>query len=365
MKAAELLDLQIKSRGGAAAVVEANVPTARRLDFAIVADLPAPEDAFDDELVEGLIGRSAMAVMYGDSNSGKTFLVIEISARLSLAEPVLGKRTPGGAVLYLATEAPQSVQMRAKVWERHNGVSLDRVVIVRSPINLFDGAADTEAVVALVAQVEQMLGEQVVLIVGDTLSRMSAGANENSGEDMGVVIRNADAIRAATGATFLWVHHTGKDAAKGMRGWSGMRAAIDTELEVTADDATGLRALEVTKQRDLPGKGTRIGFRLEAVAIGRNRWGEERTSCIVAPSDAPAARVRAKRVSEIAGAITELLSQHGAGILKGRIVKHFEGRYHHSAVYREIKAMTEDGRLIESTGVVALPGRPAVGGGAE
>jgi hypothetical protein len=70
-------------------------------------------------------------------------------------------------------------------------------------------------------------------------------------------------------------------------------------------------------------------------------------------------------VSEIAGAVVELLTQHGAGMLKGRIVAHFDGRYNHSGVYRELKAMVEDGRLIESVGVLALPGKPVLIRGAE
>lgn len=336
----------------------------RRLDFDLVARMPPPPTEFDDELVEGLIGRAAMAVLYGDSNSGKTFLAVDIAGAVSMEMPTLGRRTVGGAVVYLATEAPESVVMRLKAWERRHGLSLPHVAVVKSPINLFDSAADVDAVVELVARVSAATGRKVALVIGDTLARISAGANENSGEDMGVVIRNAEAIRKATSAAFLWVHHTGKDAAKGMRGWSGMRAAIDTELEVTADEASGQRVVEVTKQRDLPGKGTRLGFRLDVVPLGANRWGTERSTCVVVPTDAPAPRARGKRVSEISGAVVELLTTNGAGMLKGRIVKHFDGRYVSSAVYRELKAMTEDGRLIEAGGIVALPGKPNVGGGA-
>jgi hypothetical protein len=173
---------------------------------------------------------------------------------------------------------------------------------------------------------------------------------------MGVVLNNADAIRASTGATFLWIHHCGKDQARGMRGWSGMRAAIDTEIEVTVDEVTGLRTAEVTKQRDLPGKGERIGFRLEPVHLGFNRWGSPRGSCVVVAADAPAKIARGKRPSEIAGAIVEVLTQHGTGMLKGAMAKHFDGRYTRSAVYRELQKMVSDGRLIEVAGVVAMPG---------
>lgn len=332
----------------------------RALEFEIASSIPLEDATFDDELVEGVIGRIAMAVLYGDSNSGKTFLAVDLGARVSLADAWLGNRTSGGVVVYLATEAVESVRMRLRGWQRQHGQHLDRFVIVKSPVNLFDGRADTDAVIALVDRIGRQLG-QVVLIVGDTLARISAGANENSGEDMGVVLRHADAIRQATGAAFLWVHHSGKDQARGMRGWSGMRAAIDTELEVTADEATGLRALEITKQRDLPGKGRRIGFRLEPLHLGVNRWGTPRTTCVVVGADAPEKRERGKRTSEIAGAIAELLTTHGTGMLKGALVRHFEGRYHHSGVYREIKAMLDDGRLVNVGNVLALPGKPKKG----
>ena len=135
--------------------------------------------------------------------------------------------------------------------------------------------------ISLVGEIETEHGIKVALIIGDTLARLVVGANENAGEDMGVVVRNIDAIRASTGAAFLVIHHTGKDAAKGMRGWSGLRAATDTEIEVTVDEATGLRSAEITQQRDLPGKGDRIGFRLVPVRLGVNRWGNERGSCVV------------------------------------------------------------------------------------
>ena len=164
------------------------------------------------------------------------------------------------------------------------------------------------------------------LIVGDTLSRLCAGANENSGEDMSIVVRHTDRIRHEAGVHFLLIHHTGKDAARGMRGWSGMRAATDTEIEVTVDDQTGTHAAEITKQRDIPGKGERIGFRLQIVEMGIGKWGKPITSCVVVDAEAPAKQAHARRPSEIAGAIVEFLTVRGAGIKKRELADHFEGR---------------------------------------
>jgi putative DNA primase/helicase len=139
-----------------------------------------------------------------------------------------------------------------------------------------------------------------------------------------------------------------------MRGWSGMRAATDTEIEVTVDDQIGAHAAEITKQRDIPGKGDRIGFRLQIVEMGIGKWGKPITSCVVVGADAPAKQTRARRPSEIAGAIVEFLTERGTGIKKRELVDHFEGRYTGSAVYREIKRMTVDRKLTEVVGVVAL-----------
>ena len=301
----------------AAALIDAVIAKSAGLDYVMAADLPDDDLTFDDELVEGVLCRNTMAVFYGDSNSGKTFAAVDLSMAIARGTDWLGHRSDDGLVVYLASEAPSSVELRARGYQRRHGVRVGNVVIVKSPINLFDSRSDVAAVLKLVAEVESKAGKKAVLIIGDTLARIAAGANENGSEDMGVVISNADHIRAATGTTFLWIAHCGKDAAKGMRGWSGTRAFIDTELEVTVDEATGQRCIEVTKQRDLGTKGERIGFRLEAVAMGVNKWGTPRSTCVVVATAAPTKKAPAKRPSEISGAITEFLMARGSGCGKG------------------------------------------------
>lgn len=327
----------------------------RRLDYFVAAALDAPGiESFDDELIEGILTRNGIAVLYGDSNSGKTFAAIDMAAAVSNGTKWLWHSTVQGLVVYLATESPKSVEMRVKAYQKHFGVKLPNLFIVRSPVNLFDGEADVTAIAALVDDIERERGEKVVLLIGDTLARISAGANENSGEDMGAVVRNVEKLRAAVGCAFVLIHHTGKDAAKGMRGWSGLRAAIDTEIEVTADAPDSARCLEVTKQRDLPGKGERSGFRLESVYLGTNRWGNPRSSCVVLPTDAPKRQDRGRRHSEIAGAVIELLTRHGTGMRRTELREHFKGRYHTASVDRELKKMRNSNRITETNGFVAL-----------
>jgi hypothetical protein len=75
------------------------------------------------------------------------------------------------------------------------------------------------------------------------------------------------------------VHHTGKDAARGARGHSSLRAAVDTELRVTVGE-DGWRTVETTKQRDMPADFERR-FRLRVVELGRDQDGDAVTSCVV------------------------------------------------------------------------------------
>jgi len=122
------------------------------------------------------------------------------------------------------------------------------------------------------------------LIVIDTLAQTTAGANENSGEDMGKVLAHCRRLHRATGATILLIHHAGKDSSKGARGWSGVRAAVDAELEVRRDN-TG-RSLRITKQKDGEDGGI-YPFTLEPVGVGEDAEGMPISSCVAVESAQP------------------------------------------------------------------------------
>lgn len=307
-----------------------------------------------DELVEGVLTAGDGSILYGDSNSGKTFFVIDMACAVARGVPWMGKQTEPGLVVYLAAESPASVRGRLQAYQSHHGIKVPNFAIVQSPIDLFDGEADTDKVIQLVLQLEKQCGKKARLIVGDTLARLSAGANENAGQDMGLVVRRFDRIRTECQAHFLLIHHSGKNAAAGSRGWSGVRAAVDTEIEVT-DSPTG-RCAEIMKQRDLSTKGERIGFRLESITLGQTKWGKPATSCVVVPIDAPERAVRGKRMGEVEGAVLEFLAGHKVGIRKAELAKHFEGRYERPNVYRAIKSLVTAQAIHEAVGMVCIAG---------
>ena len=70
-------------------------------------------------------------------------------------------------------------------------------------INLLDPFADVERVIDAIKRAEDHYSVGAAKTTIDTLARAFGGGNENSSEDMGAVIRNADAIRNAID------HHVG------------------------------------------------------------------------------------------------------------------------------------------------------------
>lgn len=245
-------------------------------------DLPEEYEA-PNELVQGLMTQGSLTVVYGDSNSGKTFFALSVAGAISNGSECYGRKTEKGLVVYLASEAPGSIKTRIQALKKHHGCNFENLAIVPVPLNFYDGDGHANDVVAMVKAVERIKGMPVRLLVGDTLARMSAGANENSGEDMGPVMARFDRVASATGAALMIIHHNGKDSAKGARGWSGIRAHIDTEIEVV--EANGVRTATVTKQRELASKGEAIGFRLEVVEMGVTKFGDVATTCVALPDD--------------------------------------------------------------------------------
>ena len=66
-----------------------------------------------------------------------------------------------------------------------------------------------------------------------------------------------------------------------------MRAATDTEIEVTKSDVSGVATAEVVKQRDKP-SGDKFSFALEPIDIGQDDDGATITSCAVVDAEQPA-----------------------------------------------------------------------------
>lgn len=256
----------------AAAANADDAPGAARFNFLSFHD--AADTALSQStrpLIKGLLDQQAMTVLYGESNVGKTFIALDIAYHIWAGVDYDGMRTTQGDVIYIAAEGGTGILKRVRALAvQRNPTRKDGFHILRSQVNLLDPTADLADLVAAI----NSACERPALIVVDTLSRVLAGGDENSSTDMGALVRNLDAIREKTTAHVMVIHHTGKDKAKGARGHSLLRAATDTEIEVTDGFVT------VTKQRDLE-KSWNTGFKLRQVPLGFDADGDPVNGAVV------------------------------------------------------------------------------------
>ena len=273
------------------------------------------------ELVEGMLMQGGMTVIYGDSNTGKSFLTLDMVAHISTGRDWMGRKVKQSAVVYLAAESPRSIIDRARALEAHMKEPLHQLFIVNCPIDLFDEKGDTLAVVNTIIKIESQFNTRVGAVVADTLARVIGAGDENKAMDMGIVIKHIDLIRAATGAQFILVHHTGKDKTNGARGSSALRAATDTEIEVADNEDGTPKQATVTKQRDLPGKNSSIGFDLAVVELGTGIFGNVFTTCVVEQRDVETPS-KERDLSPIQAEILEFIRSNPASVRRAPILEH-------------------------------------------
>ena len=85
------------------------------------------------------------------------------------------------------------------------------------------------------------------LIVLDTLARNFGGGNENDTKDMNQFVTNVDAVRQAWGCTVLVVHHTGHNSTDRGRGSSALKAALDSEYQLTRQEDSKVVCVKIPR----------------------------------------------------------------------------------------------------------------------
>jgi|DEB0MinimDraft_6_1074348.scaffolds.fasta_scaffold01292_7 KaiC/GvpD/RAD55 family RecA-like ATPase len=262
-------------------------PKDRTESRAEVADIhwgPTIKPALDhNDFVKGVISEGALSLVYGPSNVGKTFFVADIAMHVAAGMQWRDRRINGGAVIYIAMEGMAGISNRVVAWRNHYRQPLENFGLLPATYDLCKSETDPERLLMKVQEAQEAIQQPIKLIVIDTLARAMAGGSENAGEDMGLLIRHCDMLRNETGAHVLLVHHSGKSAEQGARGHSSLRAAVDTEIELSKDE-DGPAVAIVRKQRDMEINGY-WPFALEPVVLGVDQEGNEVTSCIVVPVD--------------------------------------------------------------------------------
>lgn len=264
-------------------------------------DQPGPQYEY---LIEDLIPERQVVVIMGESGTGKSFLTFAMAMAIARGVPFFDRRIlkPMG-VIWCAYEAADGAPARMRVYRRYHGLSLDPLPLgaLQHPLPIWPTEPNGDALVTEIQGIERSRfnGVPIGAIVVDTYNAATPGASEIDSEVVSKIRSYFHRVVAATGATLIIVGHT--NAAGKLRGNEQLPNNVDTIIKVSMktrmdgrdviqlkdDDDRDIRTMKVIKQRE--GKnGTEFDFVLHAEADGTiNKFGKNRTSCVVVPFDGP------------------------------------------------------------------------------
>jgi len=230
--------------------------------------------------IKNVLPAEGLAIMYGKSGSGKTFLLLDLLLAIATSDEWFGHSINKASVCYVCLEGASGVHQRLAAWEKASGRPLpSNFKIVTEPLDLMN-PKDIHELANSFKEAE--FGNGVIAI--DTLNAATPKMDENSSKDMGIAISNLKLLMKLTSSLVLTSHHTGKDESRGMRGHSSLLGAIDVEIYLKSTNSS--RAWTLEKIRDYE-NGETHSFKLVIHELDTDEDGEIITSCSIEP-DTPA-----------------------------------------------------------------------------
>lgn len=247
-------------------------------------------------LIKGLIPRRETVLIYGPSQSGKSFLTQDFGMAVARGGDYQGRKVKRGIVVYCAPEAGVGfIDRRMPGYAVGKGVSESEwlpFVCLPARLDLFNDDKQTDELIEEIRYWVSFLKEkfpdlELEAVIFDTFNKSTPGLDEISGKDMSTVMRRFDRIRDALN-TGLWVVHHKNAAGTGPRGHTSMYAGFEVAIEVgrteekIKDDGKqrDKRFMLMQKQREGEDSG-RSYFYLRGVILDYDEDGEPIPSCVV------------------------------------------------------------------------------------
>jgi hypothetical protein len=234
-------------------------------------------------LVQDLVPREGLVLVWGPPKCGKTFWVFDMMMHVALERCYRDRRVEAGTVVYIACEGERGLTARNAAF-RQSKLSEDE----DPPFYLLTTRLDLPGEVdKLMSDIAAQIPETpCAAIVLDTLNRSIRGS-ESSDEDMNGYIAAADALRERFKCTVIIIHHCGlvKDRP---RGHTSLTGAVDAQIAVKRNGTDEIVAMPEW-MKDGP-EGGELVSRLEPVTVGVDDNGTPITSCVIASCSDRAAK---------------------------------------------------------------------------
>lgn len=236
-----------------------------------VADI-VDENREPEWLLHRILEAKVVAVLAGPRASFKSFIALDWAMRVALDEtPVAILSGEGGGL-----------GRRVKAWMQTFGGGRNLrelpVLALERPLNL-----NREEEMTLLVQAIDEAGIRPALVVIDTLSKFSAGMDENSNQEVAEYLSQVSRfLRERYEASVLIVAHSGHGDSDRPRGASALMANPDAEY-IVKRAAQPPTHVEVTRQRFKDtGELPNLAYEAEVIDLGAaDRYGERLTSLIM------------------------------------------------------------------------------------
>jgi hypothetical protein len=240
-----------------------------------------PYSIDDDDLVEGILPSTGVAVIWGAPKSGKSFWALDLSMHIALGWKYRDRNVESGVVVYVALEGQTGFRRRVEGFCREKlGGKRDHdalFYLIETPLKLVKDHT------RLVNDIRVQLGDlRPSAIFFDTFFRAFEGS-EIDASDMEKNLAACDAIKLAFGCLVALIHHSGWDGER-MRGHSSLFGGVDAVVSVKKDGQNVVAKLEDAK--DIA-SGAEIASRLIEVEIGTNKYGNPVTTLAIADAAEP------------------------------------------------------------------------------
>jgi len=242
-----------------------------KVELRHVADI-VDENREPEWLLHRVIESKVVAVLAGPRASFKSFIALDWSMRVALDEqPVAILSGEGGGL-----------GRRVKAWMQTFGGGRNLrdlpILALERPLNL-----NREEEMTLLVQAVDMAGIRPAMVVVDTLSKFSAGMDENSNQEVAAYLSQLSRfIRERYDSTVLIVAHSGHGDSDRPRGASALMANPDAEY-IVKRAAQPNTHVEVTRQRFKDtGELPNLAYEAEVIDLGAaDRYGERLTSLVM------------------------------------------------------------------------------------
>jgi hypothetical protein len=253
------------------ATTNATNATGFKVELRHVADI-VEENREPEWLLHHVIEAGVIAVLAGPRASFKSFIALDWAMKIAVQ---------GSGVAMLSGEGG-GLGRRVKAWMQAFGGGMDLrglpIVALEKPLNL-----NREEEMTLLVEAMDGMPAPPKLVVIDTLSKFSAGMDENSNQEVAEYLAQVSRyIRERYHASVLIVAHSGHGDADRPRGASALMANPDSEF-IVKRAAQPEGHVEVTRQRFKDtGELPNLAYTAEVVDLGAaDRYGERLTSLVM------------------------------------------------------------------------------------